>query len=54
MDRKLLLDYIPQILLFRVMVIIVFLIRNISMKMKFYKKNVSIETFCHGIKCHQL
>ena len=31
--------------MFRVMVTVVFLIRKLSMKMNFYKKNVPIEAF---------
>ena len=45
MNRKLLYGYIHRFCLFGVMVTVVFLIRKISVKTNFYKKNVPIETF---------
>ena len=48
MNRKLLYGYIHRFCLFGVMVTVVFLIRKISVKTNFYKKNVPIETFVGG------
>ena len=45
MNRKFLYGYIHRFCLFGVMVTVVFLIRKISVKTNFYKKNVPIETF---------